>query len=157
MTPPKTKILFICQHNSGRSQIAEAYLRQLYGEHFEIDSAGLKSAEAVNPLVVEAMAEVGIDLSHKKPKSVFDLFKRGNLYDHVVTVCNDTEDSCPIFPGITKRWHWPFPDPAKVDGTAEEKLEKVREIRDMVKDWLLNPPGDTIDFKSLISRANTPS
>jgi arsenate reductase len=148
----KTKVLFICQHNSGRSQIAEAYLRELYGDHFEIESAGFEPAEAVNPLVVRVIDEVGIDLSKKKPQSVFELFKRGKLYDHVITVCHDTESKCPIFPGITKRWHWPFPDPAAVEGTETEKLEKVRRIRDMVKDWLLNPPENTINFKALIEK-----
>lgn len=152
----KLRILFICQHNSGRSQIAEAFMKRFYGNHFDVESAGLKTADAVNPLVVEVMAEVGIDISQKKPQSVFDLFKHGNLYDHVITVCNDAEGSCPIFPGITKRWHWPFPDPAKVDGTKAEKLEKVRQIRDLIKDWLLNPPGDSIAFKSLINQEVIP-
>ena len=110
--------MFICQHNSGRSQIAEAYLKKLYGDHFEIESAGLEPAEGVNPLVIRVMAEVGFDLSEKKPQNVFELFKQGKLYDHVITVCHDSESKCPIFPGITVRWHWPFPDPAVVEGTA---------------------------------------
>jgi arsenate reductase len=148
----KTKVLFICQHNSGRSQIAEAYLRELHGDHFEIESAGLEPSKAVNPWVVKVMDEVGFDLSKKKPQSVFELFKRGKLYDHVITVCHDLESKCPIFPGITKRWHWPFSDPAKVECTETEKLEEVRKIRDMIKDWLLNPPANTIDFKKLIEK-----
>ena len=148
----KIRILFICQHNSGRSQIAEAYLRKFYGDHFEIESAGLDPAEAVNPLVVRVMAEDGIDLSKKKPQSVFELFKRGNLYEHVITVCHDSESKCPIFPGITARWHWPFPDPAAVERTATEKLEAVRKIRDRIKNWLLDPPENTINFKSLINK-----
>jgi arsenate reductase len=146
----KLRVLFICQHNSGRSQIAEAYLRQLAGEGFIIESAGMEPAEKVNPLVVEVMKEEGFDLSSKKPQSVFALFKEGRLYDHVITVCHDTEDKCPIFPGITKRWHWPFPDPAKVEGTAEEKREQVRKIRDAIKDWLKNPPEGTFSFADLV-------
>jgi len=146
----KTKILFICRHNSGRSQIAEAYLRKFYGDHFDIESAGLEPAEKINPMVVRVMAEDGFDLSDKKPQSVFELFKQGKIYGHVITVCHDSESKCPIFPGITKRWHWPFPDPAAVEGTEEEKLEEVREIRDMIKDWLLKPPENTINFKALI-------
>jgi arsenate reductase len=146
----KLKVLFICQHNSGRSQIAEAYLRQFYGDQFDIESAGLEPAEAVNPLVVRVMDEEGIDLSKKKPQSVFELFKEGNLYDHVITVCQDTDSKCPIFPGITKRWHWPFPDPSAVEGTDSEKLEAVRKIRDMIKNWLLDPPDNSISFKALV-------
>ncbi|MGD8364693.1 MAG: arsenate reductase ArsC [Desulfobacterales bacterium] len=146
----KTKVLFICQHNSGRSQIAEAYLKKFYGVHFEIESAGLEPAEAVNPLVVRVMGEVGIDLSEKKPQNVFELFKQGKLYDHVITVCHDSESRCPIFPGITQRWHWPFPDPAAVEGAEDEKLEEVRMIRDTIKEWLLDPPENSINFKALI-------
>lgn len=148
----QTKILFICQHNSGRSQIAEAYLRELYGEHFEIESAGLEPGTAINPLVVKVMQEVGIDLLDKKPQSVFELFKQGKLYEHVITVCHDTDAKCPIFPGFTQRWHWPFPDPAAVQGTEAEKLAAVREIRDMIKAWLLDPPENTINFKALIEK-----
>jgi arsenate reductase len=148
----KTKLLFICQHNSGRSQIAEAYLKKLYGDHFEIESAGLEPAEAVSPLVVRVMDEVGFDLSEKKPQNVFELFKQGKLYDHVITVCHDSESKCPIFPGITQRWHWPFPDPAAVEGEENEKLEEVRKIRDMIKEWLLDPPENSINFKTLIER-----
>ena len=146
----KRKILFICQHNSGRSQIAEAYLRQFAGDVLEIESAGLEPGERVNPLVVEVMKEEGFDLSDKKPQDVFELFKQGKLYAHVVTVCHDSENKCPMFPGITKRWHWPFPDPAKAEGSHEEKLGQVRKIRDMIKEWLLNPPEGAFSYKSLI-------
>ena len=146
----KHNILFICQHNSGRSQIAEAYLKKFAGDHFQIESAGLEPAEKVNPLVVEVMKEEGFDLSDKKPQSVFEFFKAGKLYDHAITVCHDSESRCPVFPGITKRWHWPFPDPAKVEGSHAEKLTKVREIRDAIKDWLLNPGDGTFSYKALI-------
>jgi arsenate reductase len=145
------KVLFICQHNSGRSQIAEAYFRKFYGDYFEVESAGIEPAEKVNPMVVQVMAEDGFDLSDNKPQSVFELFKLGEIYGHVITVCHNTESKCPIFPGITKRWHWPFPDPALVEGTEAEKLEEVRRIRDMIKDWLLNPPENTINFDALIN------
>ena len=146
----KPKVLIICQHNSGRSQIAAAYLNALYRDYFVVESAGLEPAAAVNPLVVKVMNEVGIDLSDEKPQSVFELFKEGNVYEHVITVCHDSESKCPIFPGITKRWHWPFPDPAAVSGTESERLDAVREIRDMIKKWLLNPPNGTINFKALL-------
>jgi arsenate reductase len=148
--PGKMKILFICRHNSGRSQIAEAYLRKLFGDAYEVESAGLEPSEGVNPLVIRVMAEEGVDLSAKKPQSVFELFKAGRLYDHVVTVCSDSENKCPLFPGVTRRWHWPFPDPAKVTGTDAQKLDEVRKIRDMIEDWLQNPPPDAINFQTRI-------
>ena len=148
----KTKVLFICQHNSGRSQMAEAFLNQIYGDHFKVESAGLEPAESINPLVVKVMEEVGIDLSGKKPQSVFEMFKQGKVFEHVVTVCHDSESKCPIFPGITRRWHWPFPDPAAVKGSDQEKLAAVRKIRDEIKAWLVNPPDNTINFNTLINR-----
>jgi arsenate reductase len=129
----KIRVLFICQHNSGRSQIAETFLKQMAGDQFHVESAGMEPAAVVNPLVVEVMKEIGVDLSGKKPQSVFDKFKEGELFDHVITVCSDEEAKCPVFPGITKRWHHPFPDPAAVSGSPEEKLQRVREIRDMIK------------------------
>ena len=146
----KIKILFICQHNSGRSQMAEAFLSKFYGDHFEVASAGLEPAAEVNPLVVQVMDELGFDLSQKQPQSVIELFKKGKLFDHVITVCHDAESKCPIFPGICKRWHWPFLDPASVKGSDAEKIEAVRKIRDQIRDWLLHPPDNSIDFKGLI-------
>lgn len=146
---PKPKILIICQHNSGRSQIAEAYLRKFAGDRLEVESAGLEPAPAVNPLVTEVMQEEGIDLSEKKPRSVFELFRQGNLYTDVITVCDDSESRCPIFPGVTRRWHYPFPDPAAVEGTHREKLQRVRQIRDMIKEKFLNPSEGEFSFQEL--------
>jgi arsenate reductase len=147
----KIKILIICQHNSGRSQIAEAYLKHFSGGALHVESAGFEPAERVNPLVVDVMKEEGFDIADNKPRSVFELFKRGALFDHVITVCADAESKCPIFPGITKRWHYPFPDPAAVQGPHEERLTRVREIRDMIKDKLLNPREGDFSFKSLMN------
>ncbi len=139
----KLKVLFICTRNSARSQMAEAFLRQFAEDGFEVESAGFEPASEVNPLVVEAMAEIGIDLSHKKPQSVFELFKARRLYDYVITVCEDgAEESCPIFPGMTQRWHWPFPDPALATGTHEEQLAEVRRIRDLIRDRIQRPFSD---------------
>jgi arsenate reductase len=148
----KYKVLFICQHNSGRSQIAEAYLKKFAGDRLQIESAGLQPAETVNPLVVEVMKEEGFDLSGQKPQSVFKLFQDGRLFDHVITVCHDTETQCPVFPGITKRWHMPFPDPAKAEGSHEEKIAEVRKIRDQIKAWLLKPGEGTFSFKALFEK-----
>jgi arsenate reductase len=147
----KIKVLFICQHNSGRSQIAEAYLRKYFGDHFDVESAGLEPTDSINPLVLRVMAEEGIDLSRKKPQSLFALFQQGRLYDYVVTVCHDGEPKCPIFPGITHRAHVPFPDPAGATGTEEEKLEQVRKIRNDIKAWLTVPSLASIDFKALVA------
>ena len=129
----KPKILFICVHNSARSQMAEAFLNDLCGAEFGAQSAGLQPG-TLNPLVVEVMREAGFDISKNKTQAVFDVFKSGQLFAYVVTVCNEAEaGGCPIFPGPTKRLHWPFPDPSKVEGTREEKLEKIREIRDAIQ------------------------
>jgi arsenate reductase len=144
------KVLVICQHNSGRSQIAEAYLHKFAGDKLVVESAGLNPDSSINPLVLEVMQEEGIDLSDKKPQSVFDLFKAGKIYDHVITVCHDSESQCPIFPGITKRWLLPFPDPALAEGTKEERLNQVRSIRDAIKNWLLNPQEGTFSYKTLL-------
>ena len=129
-----SKVLFICGHNSGRSQIAEACLAAMGGDQFTAKSAGLHPSEAVNPLVVEVMQELGIDMSGHKPKSAFDLFKSGELFTHVITVCDkETDENCPIYPGIQKRENWPFPDPEKLTGSHEEKLAQLRKIRDAIK------------------------
>jgi arsenate reductase len=128
------RVLFICVHNSARSQMAEAYLRQMAGDGVTVESAGLDPT-VINPLVVAVMAEEGLDLSAKKTRKVFDLFKEGKLFDYVVTVCEESlEGQCPIFPGVTHRLHLPFPDPAAVTGTEEERLAAVRRIRDAIKE-----------------------
>jgi arsenate reductase len=127
------KILFICVHNSARSQMAEAYLKLLAGDEFYAESAGFEPTE-INPLVVEVMREEGVDLSNKKTQSVFELFKKGKIFEYVVTVCEEGKDAlCPIFPGVTHRLRLPFPDPARAQGTPEEQLAQVRIIRDQIK------------------------
>ena len=127
------KVLFVCIHNSARSQMAEAWLQHLGGERFQAASAGLEPGR-LNPLVVAVMREAGLDISGKKTQAVFDVFKRGDLFTHVITVCDEASaERCPIFPGITQRLHWSFPDPGAVTGTPEEKLAKVRVIRDTIR------------------------
>jgi arsenate reductase len=150
----KIRVLFICQHNSGRSQMAEALLEKLGGETFEVESAGFEPAKEVNPLVIEVMNEEGADLSNKKPQSVIDLFKVGRLFDHVITVCEGNEEKCPIFPGIVRRWNWPFPDPSVVTGSETEKLEEVRKIRDGIKEKLLSFSDEDFDLASLLTPKN---
>ncbi len=129
----KTKVLFICVHNSARSQMAEAWLNHICEEVFVGHSAGLEPG-TLNPLAVKVMSEVGIDISAKKTQAVFDVFKSGQLFAYVITVCDEASaEQCPIFPGPAKRLHWSFPDPSQVTGTAEEKLARVREIRDAIR------------------------
>ena len=140
----RPKVLFICVHNSGRSQMSEAFLKHYAGDRFDPESAGLEPGK-LNPLVVEAMAEIGLDISQNRTKSVFDTWKSGELFQYVIAVC-DTEsaEKCPIFPGPTTRLHWSFQDPSKVRGSYEQKLQKVREIRDeiasRIQDWLASLP-----------------
>jgi arsenate reductase (thioredoxin) len=124
----KKKVLFICVHNSARSQMAAALLNKRCGDLFEAQSAGLEPG-TLNPLAVEALQEIGIDISKNKTQAVFDVFKSGQLFPFVIAVCSETEaKGCPIFAGVTKRLHWPFPDPSQLTGTYEEKLEGTREI-----------------------------
>jgi arsenate reductase len=129
----KDKVLFVCVHNSARSQMAEALLKQMAGDRFEAESAGLQPGE-LNPLAVEVMKEIGIDISKNKTKSAFDLFKDGKLYTHVITVCDETSaEQCPFFPGMMTRLHWSFADPSGFTGTNEEKLEKTRQVREAIR------------------------
>ena len=127
------KVLFVCIHNSARSQMAEAFLKQKGGDKFEVESAGLEPGN-LNPVVVEAMQEIGIDISKNKTKSAFELYKQGRLYDYVITVCDEANaEKCPIFPGRAKRLHWGFKDPSSFQGTKEEKLKGTRAVRDEIE------------------------
>ena len=129
----KKKVLFICVHNSARSQMAEAWLNYTCGQLFEAQSAGLEPG-TINPLVVQTMMEVGIDLSEKETQRVFDVWKSGRMFQYVITVCSDAEaKGCPIFSGVTTRLHWPFPDPSQLTGTDEEKLCAIRAIREEIR------------------------
>jgi len=136
----KQRVLFVCVHNSARSQMAEAFLKQMAGDRFEVESAGLEPGK-LNPVAVEVMKEAGIDISRNKTKSVFDLYKQGRSYDYVITVCDESQSGkCPIFPGKGKRLHWGFEDPSGFQGAEEETLERTRGVRDKIKfriiEWL---------------------
>ena len=129
----KKRVLFVCIHNSARSQMAEAFLKQNCGDKFEVHSAGLEPGK-LNPIVVEAMQEIGIDISSNPTKAVWDFIKSGKAFAYVITVCDETSaERCPIFPDVTTRLHWSFPDPSGFPGTHEEKLAKTREVRDTIK------------------------
>ena len=129
----KKKTLFVCIHNSARSQMAEAFLKQQRRDAFEVHSAGIEPGK-LNPIVVEAMREVGIDISKNQTKSVTDFVKSGQSFAYVITVCDETSaERCPVFPGVTERLHWSFPDPSSFQGTWDARLAQTRKVRDLIK------------------------
>ena len=130
----KIRVLFICVHNSARSQMAEAFLNSMGGEHFIAESAGLEPGK-LNPIVVEVMKEAGLDISNNATKEVFDFFKQGRFYQYVIAVCDEASaERCPIFPGMAKRLNWSFRDPSSFTGTEESKLQQTRIVRDQIRD-----------------------
>ena len=141
----KDRVLFVCIHNSARSQMAEALVNHIAGDQFEAESAGLEPG-SLNPLAVEAMQEMNIDISQKQTRNVFDLYKRGKMYSYVITVCDEASaERCPIFPGITKRLHWSFPDPSKLEGTHEQKLQETIAIRDQIRNQIEHWLSEVVD------------
>lgn len=134
----KKRILFICTHNSARSQIAEAFLKTLFPERFEAYSAGTQPGK-LNPFVVKAMGEAGMDISGNRTKSV-DEFK-GDKFDLVVTICDQAKEACPYFPGAKDYLHRNFEDPSMFTGSEEEIIEKVRQVRDNIKEWVVEMFG----------------
>ena len=126
------KVLFICTHNSARSQIAEAFLNALCADRYISKSAGIKPRK-LNPYVVKAMAELGIDLSMHRSKSIMEF--QGQTFDWVVTVCDPARAICSFFPG-KKEIHKSFTDPSTFTGSEEEILQKVRKVRDEIRDWV---------------------
>ncbi len=129
----RPKLLFVCIHNSARSQMAEAFVNRIFGGRFEAKSGGIEAGK-LNPVVVQAMREAGIDISRNQTKQAFEFIERMEQFDYVITVCDETSaERCPIFPGGTKRLHWGFPDPSSFTGSAEEKLEQTRSVRDAIR------------------------
>lgn len=126
----KQRVIFICTHNSSRSQMAEGLLRHLAGERYEVFSAGTQ-ATRVNPLAIKAMAEKGIDISQHTSDHIDNYM--GLEFDYVVTVCDNANESCPYFPANKTKWHWSFEDPSAATGTEEERLAKFRAIRDQIE------------------------
>jgi arsenate reductase (thioredoxin) len=134
----KPRILFLCTGNSARSQMAEAFMRKYGGDQFEVFSAGLKPKD-IHPLVIQVMKEKGVSLIGQSSKPL-TLYMGKLHFSYLITVCDNAEKECPIFPGMGTRLHWPFEDPAAFQGTSEEKITKFRSIRDgievKVKEWL---------------------
>jgi arsenate reductase len=127
------KILFLCTGNSCRSQMAEGFLKN-YRKDWHVESAGI-SPQGLNPLAVKVMQEINIDISKQESKGVENFVK--TTFDYVITVCNNAKESCPIFPGKTKLIHWNLIDPAEINGTLEEKLFIFRQVRDEIKEKIL--------------------
>lgn len=124
------RILFICTHNSARSQMAEGLLRHLGGEQFEVFSAGTEATQ-VRPLAIQAMAEIGVDISGHDSKTLERYLKEP--FDEVITVCDTAAETCPIFPGAVHRRHWSFEDPSKATGSETEQLAIYRRVRDKIR------------------------
>jgi arsenate reductase (thioredoxin) len=129
----KKEILFVCVHNSARSQMAEAFLNDFCGQWFKAQSAGLEPGK-LNQFAVEAMKEIGIDISRHKTKSIADMMEAGRSFAYVITVCDETSAGrCPVVPSVTARLQWSFPDPSSFQGTPAEKLARTREVRDAIR------------------------
>ncbi len=134
----KSKVLFLCTGNSARSQMAEGLLRHLAGDGFEVYSAGIEPTE-VNPLAIKVMSEIEIDISRQEPKSIAQFLSKE--FDCVITLCDSAKQSCPAFPGECKKIHWNLEDPAKLEGTEEEKLQVFRKVRDEIKENIIKVFG----------------
>jgi len=128
------KVLFLCTGNSARSQMAEGFLKYMAGDRFEVYSAGVKPT-AVNPLAIKVMAEIGIDISKHKSKSVMEFIDQS--FDYVITVCGNAQKTCPVFPGEHEKIHWDLEDPAAAEGSEEKKIVVFRKIRDEIKKNIL--------------------
>ena len=131
----KRRVLFICTHNSARSQIAEGLLRHLGNERFEVFSAGTE-ATFVRPMAIQAMAEQGIDISHQQSKELDRYLDEP--FDDVITVCDTAAEACPVFPGATRHRHWSFEDPSKATGSETEQLGVYRQVRDEIRSRIEN-------------------
>jgi arsenate reductase len=130
MSNEKRRVLFLCTHNSARSQMAEGWLRHLAGDRFEAHSAGTQ-ATAVRPLALRAMAEAGVDISGQRSKTMTEYL--GQPFDFVVTVCDQAAEACPLFPGGGMRLHWSLPDPSQATGTEAEQLAVYHRVRDAIR------------------------
>lgn len=126
----RPRVLFLCTHNSARSQMAEGLLRRLAGDRFEVHSAGTE-ATRVRPLAVAAMAEIGVDVSGQESKTLERYL--GESFEYVITVCDDANETCPVFHGAKNRLHWSFEDPSRATGSEEERLAVFRKVRDQIR------------------------
>ncbi len=129
----KKRVLFVCVKNSARSQMAEGFVNNLGGDILDGESAGFEP-EGLSQLAVNVMQEIGIDISHHTSDSVFEFYKTGKKYHYIITLCDEgISQKCPIFPGVLKRIHWSYEDPALMNCSEDEKMDRVRKIRDSIK------------------------
>ena len=130
LSSEKKRVLFLCTHNSARSQMAEGLLRYLRGSDLEVYSAGIVATQ-VRPEAIEVMREIGIDISHQISKKLNDFISKP--FDYVITVCDSANESCPFFPNALNRWHWSIDDPAEVQGSEADRLRAFRKARDELR------------------------
>ena len=140
MSPQKTRVLFVCIHNSARSQMAEAFLNYFAGDRFEAFSAGIEPGR-LNPFVVSAMKDINIDISRNKTKSIPEALDASRPFDIVITVCDETSaEMCPVIPGIRQKLHWSFEDPSSAAGDDDQKRLVAARVRDQIRtkvsEWL---------------------
>ena len=133
MMTEKARVLFLCTHNSARSQMAEGLLRHLAGDRFEAMSAGTEATH-VRPLAIRTMEEVGVDISGQESKTLERYLQEP--FDYVITVCDDANEACPFFPGAANRLHWSFEDPSKAEGTEDERFEVFRSVRERIREQI---------------------
>lgn len=129
----RKRVLFLCTGNSARSQMAEGLLRHVADDRYEVFSAGVEPSR-VRPQAIEAMREIGVDITDHRSKSVDEF--AGQVFDYVITVCDNARERCPVFPGKTKQIHWSFDDPAAAEGNQEEVLAVFRRVRDEIESRL---------------------
>lgn len=134
VVPERKRVLILCTGNSARSQMAEGLLRDMAGDSFDVVSAGT-IASSVRPQAIEVMDEIGIDISAHRSKSLDEFLE--TPFDYVITVCDNANENCPIFPGAARRIHWSFDDPADASGSDEQKLEVFRRVRDEIRARLI--------------------
>ncbi|MBE3558584.1 MAG: arsenate reductase ArsC [Ktedonobacteraceae bacterium] len=149
------RVLFLCTHNSSRSQMAEGLLRARGGPAFEVFSAGTEP-RSLHPLAIKAMQEIGIDISHHRAKGIEEFADKPPM-DLVITVCYEAAETCPFFPNARKQVHWGFPDPSRVTGTEEERLAAFRYIRDLIaakiNQFLAHSPALSVERLYTIAKA----
>ena len=129
----RKKVLFICTHNSARSQIAEGLMNALPGNHYEVCSAGTEPSQ-VNPYAIKSMSEIDIDISTNRSKNIHEF--KGVEFDYIITVCDNAKERCPVFPGGGRHMHKAFTDPSRAEGSDDQKLIAFRMVRDEIRDWV---------------------